>query len=749
MGDAPQFRFEHWQMLWLLAVIGGVAAVIWLGLRLKARALRTFAHVESLRRIAASSSRSRRVTKAALLVVAFVLVMLALMRPQGAPREVTVTKRGRDIVFLLDVSRSMLAEDLRPNRLQRAKLAIEEMLDVMEGDRVGLIAFAGSRSLKCPLTHDYHFFKTVLDGTSPDDVGLGGTNIGDAIRMAVKQVLRPDEQSDEPSPRHDVTRDIVLITDGEDLEESAPITAARVAARYGIRIHTVGIGNPDGARVPHPDGGTMMFQGAEVRSRLDENTLREIAAATNGGRYVGVRTGIIDLTELYKRHIAAAEKKEATYRAVRYRDLYQWPLFLAVILLVIEALLSGRRPAAATLRTTALVVASALLVPSSARAASPDASRLVREGNAAYAEGDYSHAADKYKEAERALPESPQAQFNLGAALFKQGDYNGARKQFLDVFDSTESGAALRRRAVYNLGAATFRQAEQKLADGDLQAAVDAYRESVDLFRRAAGDDRQHEDALADDARWNTEVARLRMKQILDEIKRQQEQAKQQRQEQQRKDQELKDKLDKAVEEQKHIAEQSKQPQSSDEQRDALREKQQENLERTNELSKDLQHRLDQAQDQQQNQQLSQEQTKKALDELNESQSHQAEASNHLENRNDQRAQQSAEKALENLEKARDELQKKQPQHEQAKNKEGDEQGERQQSEAKQQAEQQSDQQEHSGQAQRVSQEEAQRMLEQLQKQEAQRRAARADELRRRGFRPYDEREREKVRRDW
>jgi Ca-activated chloride channel family protein len=345
MGNAPQFRFEHWQMLWLLGLVAAAAALIWLGFRLKDRALRAFARVESLRHIAASSSRPRQVTKAALLVAALVCVVLALMRPQGAPREVAITKRGRDIVFLLDVSRSMLARDLQPSRLERAKLAIEEMLDVMEGDRVSLIVFAGNWALKCPLTHDYHFFKMALRSASPDDVGRGGTDLGDAIRVAVNHVLRPPEPDEQGhGPPDQITRDIVLITDGEDLEDSGPVSAAQVAAKYGVRITTVGLGDPDGARVPASGGGYVTYDGQEVRSRLDENTLRETAAATKGGRYVGVRTGAMDLTELYRRYLAGGSEHEKTYHAVRYRELYQWPLFAAVVLLVVEALLTGRRP---------------------------------------------------------------------------------------------------------------------------------------------------------------------------------------------------------------------------------------------------------------------------------------------------------------------------------------------------------------------------------------------------------------------
>jgi Ca-activated chloride channel family protein len=345
MDGAPQFRFEHWQMLWVLAVVVGAAGVIWLGFRLRARALLALARVESLRRIAASWSRPRRLTKAALLVAALVCLVLVLMRPQGMPREVTVEKRGRDIVFLLDVSRSMLARDVLPNRLDRAKLAIEEMVGDMDGDRVGLIVFAGNWALKCPLTNDYHFFLTALRSASPNDVGRGGTDIGDAIRVAVNQVLRPEKDREDGIPKDQQSvRDIVLITDGEDLEESGPVSAAQIAGEYGVRISTVGIGDPDGARIPTANGEYLEYGGDYVRSHLDEKTLRAIAAATKGGHYVHVGTGAIDLTELYRKYLVAGTERESVLRSLRYRELYQWPLFVAIVLVVIEALLSGRRP---------------------------------------------------------------------------------------------------------------------------------------------------------------------------------------------------------------------------------------------------------------------------------------------------------------------------------------------------------------------------------------------------------------------
>ena len=333
MFAVEQFKFGDIRWLWLIFVVPVLGLLYAYVFCHKNRALRAFASLPTLKFISSSVSRTKQMVKAGLVLLSIILLVLTLMRPWGDPRQETVRKKGRDVVFLLDVSKSMLAGDLRPNRLERAKVAIQDVLNIMEGDRVGLVIFSGNDALKCPLTHDYDFFRTVLEKVSPDDVSRGGTNLGDAIRTATRKVFGKKEGK---------FRDVILITDGED-HGSLPKNAAEEAAKHGIRIHTVGLGSPDGTRIPIAAGQYLRYNDQYVRSRLDEKLLREIAAATLG-TYIPVRTGTMDLGQLYEQVIAKAEKKEEqSRRATIWSEWYQSFLLVALALLVVESLIGERR----------------------------------------------------------------------------------------------------------------------------------------------------------------------------------------------------------------------------------------------------------------------------------------------------------------------------------------------------------------------------------------------------------------------
>jgi len=281
----------------------------------------------------------RRSWKAALILAGFALLVIGLARPAWNLQQTTITRKGRDVVFVIDVSKSMLAEDLAPNRLERAKLAISDVIAKLRGDRVGLLVFAGTAAVKCPLTLDYGFFRMMLDNVSVDSIDRGGTMIGDAVRVVLDQMLDNQEKK---------YRDIVLITDGED-HESFPVEAAKEAAEKGVRLFIVGLGDEnEGRRIPITDesGGRtfMKYRGREVWSRLDADTLRKMALATPGGRYLNVATGTIDLGEVYLQLISSAEKKELAEETIeRYEEKFQVFLGVVFVLLSLEALISERR----------------------------------------------------------------------------------------------------------------------------------------------------------------------------------------------------------------------------------------------------------------------------------------------------------------------------------------------------------------------------------------------------------------------
>ncbi len=303
-----------------------------------------YAQRRAIRRFLGTRRRSPvrwfvRSLRAALIVVALAGLFGALARPQWNPESREVTRSGRDLAFVVDVSRSMLAEDLAPNRLDRAKLWIKDLVATLEGDRVALVAFAGGTVVKCPLTHDYGFFTMALDELATDSVARGGTNIGDAIRRTMREVFADDEER---------FRDIILITDGED-QGSLPIRAAEAAGQSGIRIIAIGIGSDDdGALIPVTDDAgrreNLTHQGETVRTKLDSSTLSRVARASEGGVFLNVSTGTISLDQIYRDLIASADQNESeTVTIMEYEEGFQIVLAGVLALLLLEGWLNDRR----------------------------------------------------------------------------------------------------------------------------------------------------------------------------------------------------------------------------------------------------------------------------------------------------------------------------------------------------------------------------------------------------------------------
>ena len=336
MNDLRLHDVDMLYLLWLTPLLIGL---YYYASRRRRQALRGFAQPTLLEQISRKVNLAARRWKAALVVAGFAVLVIGLARPAWNPIPQEVVRRGRDVVFLLDVSRSMLAEDLAPNRLERAKLAILDAIDRLEGDRVSLVAFAGSASVKCPLTLDYGFFRMALEDISPTSVARGGTMIGDSLRKVLQEVF--DEQQSQ-------YRDIVLITDGED-HESFPVEAAEAAGGRGIRLIAIGLGDENvGRRIPVSNSngeiGFLKYKGEEVWSRLDANSLRQMAAATPGGRYLNVATGAIDFGDVYLQLIASAQRRDLESQMIeRYEEKFQIFLGLAFMLLCVEIAISERK----------------------------------------------------------------------------------------------------------------------------------------------------------------------------------------------------------------------------------------------------------------------------------------------------------------------------------------------------------------------------------------------------------------------
>ena len=501
-------------LLWIVPLL--VLLFVWAGIS-RRRALAAFVDSELLGRIRLTSSPQNRRWKAALVTAAFALIALSIARPAWNPKPQTVERRGRDIVFILDVSKSMLAEDLAPNRLERAKIAIKDLVDRLEGDRVALVAFAGTAVLKCPLTLDYGFFEMILDGLEPSSVSRGGTMIGDAIRKAL------DEAYDDQERKY---KDIILITDGED-HDSFPVAAAEEAGQRGVRIIAIGLGDEDqGKRIPVTDGSGnrtfLTYQGREVWSRLDAETLRKVVNATPGGRYLNVSTGTIDLGSVYTNLIAGEEKREIESLTVKlYEEKFQIFIGFALFLLIVEMLVSERRRIGRAGGALPAAVA-ALLLLSAGPAAAESPRSLVQKGNLSLERGEADEALESYERASVDAPESPVIAFNMGNAHFRKGEWRAAREYFQKAALRSRD-LSLEARAWYNLGNTAFRQAERQ-EDSDLEKSLEHYEEAVRFYETALEKDPELQDAA-----FNLEVTRLTIKDLLDRIEKQREMMEQQR----------------------------------------------------------------------------------------------------------------------------------------------------------------------------------------------------------------------------
>ncbi len=301
--------------------------------RRKERLLHTFASEETAPHLVDTGIRKRQKRKAFLLLVTIGLLIIVLARPQYGTIERPVVQKGVDIYVALDTSISMYAADMDTNRLERAKDILRSLLYRLRGDRVGLIIFAGDAFIQCPLTVDYDIALNTLESVEVGVVPVQGTAIGKAIRKAMNSFKR--------TPRG--YRTLVLITDGED-QGTEPIAAAREAAEEGIVIYTIGIGSPDGAPIPLPDGGFKEdSEGHKVMSKLDFMTLRKIASETGGKAVLAQSSGDAEATAIYNDIQDIHERElESKVRTI-YEDRFQYVLLPAIVLLLVATFLPERR----------------------------------------------------------------------------------------------------------------------------------------------------------------------------------------------------------------------------------------------------------------------------------------------------------------------------------------------------------------------------------------------------------------------
>jgi len=505
--------FARPEMLWLLLVMAPLLAwfLVW-AWRKRQQLIGQFVQSRLLAQLTVGVSRWRMKARLVLLGLAAALILLALARPQLGFAWEEVRQRGLDIFVAVDTSRSMLASDVSPSRLARAKLAALDLMKLAHSDRLALIAFAGNAFLQCPLTLDENAFQQSVNLLEPGLLPQGGTAIGEAIQVALAALK-------DSGDNHKV---MILFTDGEDHDNGA-LAAAGQAAEAGLKVFTVGVGSATGDRIRLVDdqGRTSYVldeEGKPVVSKLNQNLLREIAAKT-GGDYLPLM-GADPMRTLYEARLAPLPKSDLSARLLRqYHERFQWPLSFAILLLVAELFLPQRRkafrppakPAPAgrwSGVTSALLV---LLVSGSAQASSRTALRAFNEGR-------FKDARQQYERLLERKPDDARLQFNAGTAALGAGELDDATNRLGSATRSSDP--ALLKDVYYNLGNALFRLGEHAdqpaLTLTNWEQAVQHFDSALKL---------QPQD---NDARFNRELVRRKIELLRKQLEQQQQQQQQQ-----------------------------------------------------------------------------------------------------------------------------------------------------------------------------------------------------------------------------
>lgn len=578
-------RFEAQTMLWLLLIVPpALVAFLWWTWRQRERLLTRFIEPRLLAGLTAGLSPRRRRWKLGFIVVAVGLLLVTLARPQWGYRWEESRQMGLDIVVAIDTSKSMLADDIAPNRLTRAKLAALDLMQLAQSDRLGLAAFAGSAFLMCPLTIDDGAFRQCVDALDVETIPSGGTALAEAIDTA-RTAFKEDDDS------HKV---LVLFSDGEDHDDRA-LAAAEAAAAAGLRIFTIGIGTPEGEmlRIKDAKGRTDFVRdeaGNVVKSRLNEPLLQEIARVGNGF-YLPLR-GARTMDTLYADGLAPLPKSESEARLVkRFHERYHGPLALATLLLLAELFLRERRrpartPAAAAPAPLAAAGAAAALL---CLLAAPSAHASVTTAQRAFEAGRYEEALREYEALLRRRADDPRLFFNAGIAAYRDGQFAEAGKLFEQAL--TAPDLKLQQPAYYNRGNTHFRIGER--AD-ELPRKREAWQQALKDFEAAIKLDEQDVEA-----RNNHEYVRRRLEEL--------EQQQQQQQQQQDQQSEPQDQDQQQPQDQQQQDQSQQQQQNQEQQGQGQEQDQQDQQQQQQQGGQDEQERQRQEQERQQREQAERE----------------------------------------------------------------------------------------------------------------------------------------------
>src|SRR6266581_3718898 len=453
------------------------------------RRLQEFVSARLLPHLAGTVNRPRRALRFGLQLVGLSLGLVSLAQPRWGYTFEDVKRKGLDLLIAVDTSRSMLSNDVQPNRLERVKLAVQDLVNELQGDRVGLIAFAGRAFLQAPLTIDYDAVFEAINDLDTKTIPEGGTNISSAITLATQSFGKSATGN----------RALIIFTDGEELSGDAVTTAKAAAADAGVRIYAVGVGTPQGSLIPvtGDDGQTAFVKdpaGQVVKSKLDENRLRQIAETT-GGFYVHLENGPRTMQQLQNEGLAKMQAAEMDVRLSRRPiERYEWPLSAALIALAFSILIPERKSATRRIRRGERA-RERRYVPARGSAAAATTAVLMglitfafgaAPGIDAYRDGKFEDAYSQFQQTLKSHPDSraeEKLQFDSGTAAYKLKDYNKALESFSQALLTPDTG--LQSKGHYNLGNTLYQHGETEKSDdkklSDWTNALDHYEQTLKL----------------------------------------------------------------------------------------------------------------------------------------------------------------------------------------------------------------------------------------------------------------------------
>lgn len=424
------FRFESSQYLYLLLLLLVLAAIHYYIIYRKQQQIKKFGDPDLTRQLFIGVSRWRPEVKFWLAMTALASFIIALARPQFGTRLDTRERMGIEAIIALDVSNSMFAEDVKPNRLEKAKMLVSNMVNGMKDDKIGLVVFAGQAFVQLPITSDYVSAKMFLETISPSMISVQGTDIAEAITLSMRSFTQQE----------DVSRAIFVITDGEDNEGRA-VEAAKQAAAQGVRVYVLGIGNPGGAPIPIPGSNHYIIDeaGNTVISKLSEDMCREIATA-GGGSYIYVDNSSSAQKKLSEHLDRLSKAKIESQIYSEYDEQFQGFILIGLLLLIVEVLLLEREskstwlrrflsPSKKDRRESPLLLVFCLLFFSLTAMSQTDRD-YIRRGNRLMRDSVYDKAQVEYQKAIERDNTNPISHYNLGNALLYQNKAEDAMKEY-------------------------------------------------------------------------------------------------------------------------------------------------------------------------------------------------------------------------------------------------------------------------------------------------------------------------------